>query len=577
MTGSYAYTPHIWPSLLTVVLLAALAAYSWRRRAVPGALVFAVSCLVIVPWAAGSAMEAAAVDDATKIFWWKFQSAWLLPSATAITCFVLEYARPGRWLTRRNLALLSIVPLVSLGLLLTNDAHHLLYRGFVVGETVIPLRATVDWLIIVYGYALALLEAVALAWLFIRSPQHRWPVVIMLAGLAVGRLLWLLEAARLFPPGLPLQVPPVGFEYAMYAVALFAFRIFDPIPLARQRAVEQLRAGMVVLDPRGRVASLNPAAERILAVPVGRARGRPIEELLPACPAEPLAGPAETEVEFSLPEGARDDAGAGHELRHYTLAISVLRDWRGLEAGRLLLLHDVTAQKRSQAQIVEQQRALAMLHERERLARELHDSIGQVLGYAAFQIETARELMGDGQAAAADEQLARLAGVVREAHADVREYILNLRVAPSAQVPFSAALQRYLDAFGQNYGIPAELAAGEGWDDAALEPDARLALFRIIQEALSNARRHGAARCVRVTLGTGDAWARVTIQDDGRGFDPGQAAVGSAAGRFGLQFMRERAEQLGGTLRVASAPGAGASVVVEVPVETRGHGDAETR
>jgi hypothetical protein len=114
MTGSYAYTPQVWLSLLTVVLLVALAIFGWRRRNVPGAVPFTVGCLFAALWAAGSFMEYAVADVATKILWVKFQAVWQLPATTAITCFILEYAWPGRWLTRRNLALLSVVPLLFL-------------------------------------------------------------------------------------------------------------------------------------------------------------------------------------------------------------------------------------------------------------------------------------------------------------------------------------------------------------------------------------------------------------------------------------------------------------------------------
>jgi hypothetical protein len=97
---------------------------------VPGALRFSIGSLLAALWAAGSVMEYAAVDVATKIFWVKVQAIWQLPTVTAITCFTLEYTWPGRWLTRRNLALLSIAPLLFLGLTLTNNLHHLLWTGF---------------------------------------------------------------------------------------------------------------------------------------------------------------------------------------------------------------------------------------------------------------------------------------------------------------------------------------------------------------------------------------------------------------------------------------------------------------
>jgi hypothetical protein len=125
MIWHYSWTPKIFPFLTTVVLLLLLSIYSWRRRSVPGAIPFAIGCVFAALWAAGSVMEIAAVDVATKIFWFKFQGGWYLPTATAIACFVLEYAWPGHWLTRRNLVLLSMPCLLGIGLPLTDDLHHL--------------------------------------------------------------------------------------------------------------------------------------------------------------------------------------------------------------------------------------------------------------------------------------------------------------------------------------------------------------------------------------------------------------------------------------------------------------------
>jgi PAS domain S-box-containing protein len=564
MTGSYAYTPQIWPSLLTVVLLVALAVYSWRRRAVPGARVLAASCLIAVPWVAGAVMETAAVDPATKIFWFRVQGAWQLPAVTAITCFVLEYAWPGRWLTRRNLALLSIPPLLLLGLILTNDLHHLVWRGFTIDGTVIPLRGLANWTSVAYAYGLGILHLVVLAWLFVRSPQHRWPVAFMFAGGIVGRVLYLLEAACVLPSGLPFNVPPIAFEYGMYAIALFGFRIFDPVAAARQVVIAQMREGVLVLDLEGRVASLNPAAERILRLPAKQAMGRPARELLPAYPDGPLADPAGAGIELSLSGGGRDDGQAGQEVRQYVLEISPLTDWRGLEVGRLLLLRDVTERRQAQAQLLEQQRALAMLSERERLARELHDGIGQVLGYVKMQAQAARDWLAQDQVAAADADLAQLVAVAQDAHADVREYILGARTSAAAEPGLRAGLQQYLQRFSQQYALQTELLAPTGGIDDLLEPTAEAQLLRIIQEALTNARKHAQAEGVQVSMQLVANHVQVTVQDDGVGFDP--ALLATAEGqKYGLGFMRERAQEVGGSVEIRSAPGAGTQVLIRVP------------
>ncbi len=117
MYWNYAYTPAIWPSLITAFLLFALMIYSWRRRSVPGAAPFALGCLFVMLIETGIIMTSLAVEPAVRLFWFRFQYTWWIPSATAITCFVLEYAWPGRWLTRLNLALLNVhMGFLSLGL-----------------------------------------------------------------------------------------------------------------------------------------------------------------------------------------------------------------------------------------------------------------------------------------------------------------------------------------------------------------------------------------------------------------------------------------------------------------------------
>ena len=148
MSGNYAFSPSLWPPLLTFIFMIALAIYGWRQRRVPASLPFSVGCLFAALWIAGAFMEIAAVDVPTKILWVKFQALWQLPTVTALTCFILEYAWPGRWLTRRNLVLLAIPVLAYMGLVLTNNLHHLIWVDFDFEGSVKPLRGFVNWVFI---------------------------------------------------------------------------------------------------------------------------------------------------------------------------------------------------------------------------------------------------------------------------------------------------------------------------------------------------------------------------------------------------------------------------------------------
>jgi PAS domain S-box-containing protein len=347
----------------------------------------------------------------------------------------------------------------------------------------------------------------------------------------------------------------IDFAFAMYAIALFRYRLLNVVPVARDSAVERMTDAMVVLDAADRIADLNPAAQELLAVQRSRALGRDASEALGPFPA--------------LAELARDHASRQTEIpvgnppdqRWYQVSSSRLTDERGFRLGSLIVLHDITPLKQAHERLILQERALAALRERERLARELHDSVGQVLAYVSLQADAARKLLDDDKASLATNQLGRLATIARDAHADVREFILALRAAPAEHRAFFPAMRRYLEGFTQNYGIVTALAPPDDLDEAAFEPEAEAQLFRIIQEALSNARKHGDARSVKVTFARQDGLAHVAIQDDGKGFDPG-----AVEGGFGLRFMRERAAEVGGSVHVQSAPGEGTRVTVALPL-----------
>ncbi len=560
MNGHYAYTPYIWPMLTSAVFMAALGVYGWQRRTVPAALPFAIVMSLFSLSAMSAALQLAAVDIPAKIFWFKSQYFLGGPNMVAGLCFVLAYARLDRFLTRFNLIPLFIFILVGSLLVLTNDIHHWVWTGFTYyGGEVHSLNGGADWILTSIAYLLTFLNLPILIWLFIRSPGQRWPVALILCGQIVVRVMLLLDRANANPVA-PMDptILASNFLAVMYAVALFGFRIFDPIPMARKTVIEQMQEGMLVLDTSHKIVDLNPAAEKLLGLPAARLRGRDLAEVLPAH--------AEMSIRSDGGGAAQFEVGLGNEtvLRSYTLDPSPLKDRNGQTLGYLLLLHDVTEQKRAQAQLMEHQRALAALKEREQLARELHDGLGQVLGYVKMQAQAARERLAQDQKEIADGDLAQLMAVAQDAHADVREYILGARSGVSSEPGFLPALRQYLQRFAETYKMRAELIPPPDGTDAAFEPTVEAQLLRIIQEALTNARKHAQAKSVQVSIELEDSRAQVIVQDDGAGFDPAllEAAEGQ---KFGLRFMRERAEDAGGSLEVQSAPGAGTRVIIHAP------------
>jgi two-component system nitrate/nitrite sensor histidine kinase NarX len=212
--------------------------------------------------------------------------------------------------------------------------------------------------------------------------------------------------------------------------------------------------------------------------------------------------------------------------------------------------------------------------ERDRIARELHDSLAQVLGVIHLQLRSLETRAKDEASHKMAAELSDLAETADEAYRDVREAILGLRETVGEDDGLEGSLREYLRKYSRQTGIAATLAC-DGDTRRALSPRSEVQLLRVVQEALTNTRKHSKARRVAVKIDCTGPTATLTIEDDGVGFDPA-AATRSMEGGFGLASMRERVEQIGGRLDVHTAPNEGTTIIVALDAEdTRGTPSAE--
>lgn len=205
------------------------------------------------------------------------------------------------------------------------------------------------------------------------------------------------------------------------------------------------------------------------------------------------------------------------------------------------------------------EREAAVAEERGLLARELHDSIAQSLAFLKIQVQLLRGALQRGEAAQVRQAVDELDAGVRESTADVRELLLHFRTRTNTD-DFVAALKATLQKFAHQTGLATHLDVhGTG---VPLAPDVQVQLLHVVQEALSNVRKHAGASAVWLDVQQHPGW-RVEVRDDGRGFDAGTRAADET--HVGLRIMRERAEGIGADVQVDSAPGRGTRVVVALP------------
>jgi signal transduction histidine kinase len=234
----------------------------------------------------------------------------------------------------------------------------------------------------------------------------------------------------------------------------------------------------------------------------------------------------------------------------YIFSETMFRVLRGLQADALAREQEILTMN-------------GVMQERERLSRELHDGAAQLVAHLLLRLDTIKELVEADRKLEAEAELERLHGVADEIYADIGESIAGLRTNLTER-GLICALQDYVDQFEERHQIPTSLRT----DDAAdqLSPLVALQLFRFIQEALTNVRKHAGAREASVALtSNGPDQLKVVIADDGQGFTPGTQR-NSKARPLGVTSMRERVEALGGTFHLNSQPGSGTQVTASIPI-----------
>jgi PAS domain S-box-containing protein len=470
----------------------------------------------------------------------------------------------------RVILLMIALSAICLGLIFTNSYHGWYMQDlFVESDQINGKRGFVYWLLIIVIYLLIGWGTLIFGQRFLEtSGWRRRQAGVMFAGALPGLVtaivltFWRMHHLNQSLPLALLLVLPLGVTVWVFSWGAFRLRFFDIMPMALMMAAQNLGDGLVVIDKNDYVIELNSNAKKLLGGQQLEIIGDRFIDAFRAYPrVAELAADRETRT-------IEDHLECDGERREYRIHVTPLVNRRGRYLGKALFLQDITAQKRAQNQLLEQQKALSVLMERARLSQELHDSMGQVLGYINNRIHNIREKLTGNQDGTVEGDLSSLSQVVEEANTEIREFISEVNPSLLFKQGFFASLQHYLARFQAEFHIPVTMVNPEGLSDRDLDPAAQVQLFRIIQEALANVRKHAKAASVTVCFSRESTrgLTRITIVDNGVGFN---LKTPKAERHFGLEIMSERAVHVGGTLCVDSAPGRGTRVVVAIPTAAK--------
>ena len=333
--------------------------------------------------------------------------------------------------------------------------------------------------------------------------------------------------------------------------------MFDLMPVAFAAVVETMNSGVMVMDLQGRVIDMNPVFEKLTGYPISQAVARNgnevcknIQALSTACGDRNV-----TRVEFTLEINKSDS--------FYVALFSPITNSNNIFIGRLVLIHDITDKKKSEQKLLEQQRQLAVNEERQRMARNLHDNLGQVLGFINLQTQGIRRELVTAGVDVGLQRLDKLTRTAQTAHDDIRTFIRESRGMDLTEKDFMVSLNNYIFGFKETSGVETQLFVRDGFSADRIEPAARLNIIYIVKEALNNVQKHAHASHVNIQLMVENGELCVAVEDDGTGFDLSRNVIGRSS--FGLNIMRERTVEMGGKLVVDSSQGKGTRIIIHMP------------
>ncbi|MGC9397532.1 MAG: sensor histidine kinase [Anaerolineae bacterium] len=326
--------------LLSTLITAVAALYAWRHRRTHSAASFAWLMTFATLWSGGYALQVVSPNLNIAQFIDKvyFSAIILLPIAWFV--FACSYTDNRAWISRRTLLLLLLVPSVSLALNWTNPFHHLFFKSLTFrreGVLLIPHRINGPWFYIhaFYNYVLIVVGM----YLLLRQAIRTFQIYRLQAlALLVGSIAPLIPNILVTFQWVEMPLTHVGFTITglIYGWALFRYQLLDLVPVAREKIIDNMDDGMLLLDAQGRILDFNPTMQKILGLPPHKALGQPVDKLIQDQPQLlhqiEATGDQKTELRIQLPE----------EERYYDLQISTLKNHLGQVNARLLILHDIT-------------------------------------------------------------------------------------------------------------------------------------------------------------------------------------------------------------------------------------------
>lgn len=575
---------------LSSILAVGIALFIWgRRRAGLWAYPFLLAALVAAWWSFFYALELSTFGLEQKIVWAKVEYLGIVLIAPLWFLFAMGYTNETHWLKRSRALPLFIVPAITFLLVLTNESHHLIWQTTALETTGAFPSLDVSygawfWIYSAYSYILLAAATIALLLFVRRSPRtYRWQNIALILGAFFPWIANFIYLSKLGPLS-NIDFSPVAFVASALVIlwSIFRFQLFDVTPIARKVTVDTMQDGVIVLDVQNRIVDINNAALRMADLQDVNVIGQSIADLLSDWPdlldTYKDVVSAEAVIQLETQEG----------MRYFELNISPLTNFRQQVNGRLILFHDITTYKNTQAELVlardealEANRLKTELLSR--ISHELRTPLNVILGYTEMIQEGVLGVINEKQYDAMNKVLVGTRFLTQQVN-DLLDFSSIEAGRANLYYSFFPISEVLTEVVGNASDSAAEKSLNLTGEIAADVPELvygdRERVTQILNNLVDNAIKFSLKGTIQIDIYLENAhyWV-MQVSDEGPGiplqaqsliFEPFRQLDGSmtrihGGTGLGLALVKQFAELMGGEVRLKSDVGQGSSFIILLP------------
>ena len=564
------YLPNLWPLVISFIMLLFAAFLSLRYRKIKGAKAFGLCMLILGFWILCNELGMSGKDLSTKLFWANMQYSSYIMINFCWFYMALQIADLKKWIRPGRILSLMIIPAIIIILVWTDQYHGLIRYGFTLDTSgsfpaISQSYGPLHWIVPVYGFSIDILSFT----LIVRAATiYKSVHCVKYAALLISPVLSIVASVLFIFSLIPIKgydIMPVLMGIMGIVTIICRYQFCMIVSMVRETAIDNINIGMLVVDSCGNVADANIAACKLLCKEEKAVLGFPVEEVMSGlnCELDDLRTGDIGEFET---RGEGINQGRCYGVQRFPV-ISKL----GIQAGDVILIHDVTEIRLTRYFLLKQNSKLIASRERGKIARDLHDNIAQELAFINLQAQGIRNELEYIGTEKLYQELTKLIDISQSAQQEIRKYIHNVRDSSDPEKDYIQMIKESIEKYMEQTGFNILMDIKETDVFNHLLNDQKENVFYIFKEALHNIRKHAYdAKNVMISSDVKNEQLSLVIEDDGNGF----VMDHRGANQYGLKTMRERAAEIGAHIEIQSEPGKGTRIKLNIPIMEGGSGYA---